>query len=596
MMRQMRENTKVILWIVVVAFLVTIFAVWGLDLQTGGISSPQNQGVVGRVNGVPVTAQAYQSAYSQLAQQYRTSGNLTATQQSLLQDQAWNGIVSQILTNQEIEKMGITATDEEVLAYLRTSPPPEVQEYFIDDKGNFDYAAYQAALSDPTNDWTAVESLARQRIPVFKLNQYLMAQVHVAETEVHRRWEEDNMRMTAQYVTFPSATEDVGNYVPTEEEILAHYNDNVDMFTDPEKAAVDYVRIPIVATGTDREDITLTADMILQDIEEGESFEDVARIFSEAFTSQVGGDTGFITRTQRPEPVMTAAATLEPGAVSQPINTPEGLYLVQLVEKDELDGEERFRLREIFLKLSAGSQTVDSLVTVAQEIQRRAVDAGLEVAATESNATMETTEPFAQGFPIPGIGFSPPVSRFAFSAEAGTVSNVLSDDTNYFVCSIRERIPEGVQPLDDVREVIVQRILSQRRSDIALRKANAFHLKVRTPKVDFADAAAQYAKTIAVTDTFTVSSPTGDGIPPRSAFQYAALGVEAESFTPPVEANGIWYILRVTWRSELDVAAFKAEAAAIHDRLYNQKVQAYVTWWYDELMEKSEIEDYRGAL
>ena len=44
-------------------------------------------------------------------------------------------------------------------------------------------------------------ALARQRIPVFKLNQYLMAQVHVAENEVHHRWEEDNVRMLAQYVS-----------------------------------------------------------------------------------------------------------------------------------------------------------------------------------------------------------------------------------------------------------------------------------------------------------------------------------------------------------------------------------------------------------
>jgi len=596
MMRQMRENTKVILWIVVAAFLTTIFAVWGLDLQTTGISGPQNQGIVGRVNGIPVTSQAYQSAYSQLAQQYRTSGNLTATQQTLLQDQAWNSIVSQILTDQEIQRMGISATDEEVLAYLRTSPPPEVQQYFIDDNGNFDYAAYQAALSDPSNDWTAVESLARQRIPVFKLNQYLMAQVHVGETEVHRRWEEDNVRMMAQYVTFPSAGEDVGNYAPTEDEILGYYNDNTSMFTEPEKSAIDYVRIPIAATATDREDIELTAGMILQDIEGGESFEDVAKIFSEAFTSQVGGDTGFITRTQRPEAVMEAAAALEPGSVSQPVNTPEGLYLVQLVERDELDGTERFRLREIFLRLTAGSQTIDSLITVAQEVQRRAAEAGLETAATEKSVTMETTEPFIEGFPIPGIGFSPPVSRFAFSAEVGRVSNVLSDDTNYFVCSVKERVPEGLQPIEDVRDTIVQRLVSQRRSELARRKADAFHLKVRTPDVAFADAAAQYAKTIAVTDTFTVSSPTGDGVPPRSAFQYTALGVEAGSFTPPIEANGVWYVLRVTYRTEFDLAAFQAEAAAIHDRIYNQKVQEYVTWWYDELMDQSEIEDYRGAL
>lgn len=595
-MRQMRENTKVILWIVVIAFVVTIFAVWGLDLQTGGISSPQSQGLVGRVNGVPVTAQAYQSAYSQLAQQYRSSGSLTATQQSMLQDQAWNTLVTQILTDQEIQRLGITATDEEVLSYLRTSPPPEIQQFFIDDTGNFNYAAYQAALSDPTKDWTAFEALARRRIPVFKLNQYLMSQVHVSENEVQRRWEEDNVHMLAQYVSFPAAEEDIANYTPSDGDIQGYYDEHTDMFTDPEKAVVDYVRIPIAATATDREDIELTADMILQDIQNGESFEDVAKIFSEAFTAEVGGDTGFIQKGQRPEPVMSAAAGLEPGEVSEPIETGDGLYLVQLVERDQAEGEDRIRLREIFLKLTPGSQTIDSLITVAQEVQRRAVDAGLAAAASENGVTMQTTEPFAEGFPIPGIGFSPPFSRYAFSGEPGKVSNVLNDDNNYYVCSVKERIPEGLTPLDDVRETVVQRLMSERRSDSARRKAEAFHLKMRTPGTDFADAAAQYGRAISVTDTFTVSSAAAAGIPPRSAFQYVALGVEAGSFSPPVETAGAWYVLRLNWRSEFDLEQFKSEAVAIHDRLYSQKVQAYIGWWYEELMAASDIEDYRGTL
>jgi hypothetical protein len=119
---------------------------------------------------------------------------------------------------------------------------------------------------------------------------------------------------------------------------------------------------------------------------------------------------------------------------------------------------------------------------------------------------------------------------------------------------------------------------------------------MRTPDVDFADAAAQYARTISVTDTFTVSSAAGPRIPPRSPFQYAALNVETGSFTPPVESNGVWYVLRVNWRSTFDPDTFQSEAVAVHDRLYSQKVQEYITWWYDELIAKSDIEDYRGAL
>ncbi|HKW15856.1 MAG TPA: SurA N-terminal domain-containing protein, partial [Candidatus Krumholzibacteria bacterium] len=61
MMKQMRENTKIVLWVVVVAFLITIFAVWGLDLQS--TSSRHEKNLVGKVNGANVTPQMYNTIY-----------------------------------------------------------------------------------------------------------------------------------------------------------------------------------------------------------------------------------------------------------------------------------------------------------------------------------------------------------------------------------------------------------------------------------------------------------------------------------------------------------------------------------------------------
>ena len=163
MMKQMRENTKIILWIVVFAFVVTIFAVWGLDLDTRRGGGPQ-QNLVGKINGTPITPQVYQSVYSQLASQYRTSSNaqLSQTQQEMLRDQAWETIINNTLTEEQVAKLGITVTDEEILAFLRDAPPPEIRQYFLDDKGNFDFAAYRAALNNPEADWTAQARPSRQ--------------------------------------------------------------------------------------------------------------------------------------------------------------------------------------------------------------------------------------------------------------------------------------------------------------------------------------------------------------------------------------------------------------------------------------------------
>ena len=135
MMHKMRENTKIILWVVVVSFVITIFAVWGLDLRTGKDTADPT--VLGKVNGVPITRTHYQAHYEALASQFRAASNepLTYSQEEFVANQAWDNLVYSILTDQEIEKLGITVNNEEIVSYLRYSPPPEIQPYFVDEQG-----------------------------------------------------------------------------------------------------------------------------------------------------------------------------------------------------------------------------------------------------------------------------------------------------------------------------------------------------------------------------------------------------------------------------------------------------------------------------
>lgn len=410
MMKQLRENTKVILWIVVAAFMVTIFAVWGLDLQTTGLTGQsQASGLVGKVNGVPVTPQAYQAAYAQIAQQYRAAapeGQLSSAQQDLLRQQAWESIVTNIITEQQVQELGITVTDQEVLSYLRNSPPPEIRQYFLDENGQFDYAAYQTALNNPDADWTAVEQLARQRIPLMKLNQYLVAQVHVGHDEIMRKYEEESLRMAVEYVEFPLDAEDASQYTPGEEDIDVYYAENMDNYRQPEKAAISFVKIPIEPTQTDREDIALDISYIRDQLNSGEEFEKLANTFSDGPTAAAGGDAGFVRADQRDPAIMMAARSLEAGAVSGPVWTEDGVYLIKLMETRETDGEAEYHLQEIQLEVKAGAATVDSLSTAAREFQAAAVQDGFDVAATAHGLTAKTTAPFIANFPIEGVGFS----------------------------------------------------------------------------------------------------------------------------------------------------------------------------------------------
>ncbi|HET6348949.1 MAG TPA: SurA N-terminal domain-containing protein [Candidatus Krumholzibacteria bacterium] len=594
MMKQMRENTKIILWVVVVAFVITIFAVWGLDLQSG--DSRHQQNLVGRVNGVAVTPQQYQTIYTQLSQQFRNqSGDLTAAQQEMIRDQAWQNIVSNILTNEQIKKLGITVTDAEVLNFLKNSPPPEVQQYFKDKNGNFDYAAYQAALNNPDADWTEVENLARQRIPMVKLNHYLMSQVHVSATEVRQRFAEQNTKMVARYVEFPLAAEDVSGYTPSDDEVKAYYDSHQDQFKDVAKATVEYVRIPVTPSQADHDELMQLAEGIRNDAEKSGDFASQVSTYSEAQTAKVGGETGLLGPTQRDPAVIAAADALKPGEISPPVVTADGIYLVQLIEKKKEKTETKYNMRELFLKLAASTTTQDTLMASARAVQESAAASGdLEAAAKAHGLETVTSPPFAEGFPVPGLGYYPAVSRFAFSSDAGAISSVINDEHNYLVCRLKERTPAQARPLDQVTEAIKQTLIHDRKVTLAMRKADGFVQMTTGTNASFDAAAAKMGYKIAKTDSFTVAQPPS-GMMPNAPFALAALALTPDAVSRPVESGNSVYVIDVTGRHDPDQAAFNAGAGKVRDDLYRQKVQEYVGYWYDNVKDKSKIEDLRGT-
>lgn len=598
MMKAMRENTKIILWIVVIAFVITIFAVWGLDLQSGGMA--QQQTVVGRVDGVTITPMAYQAIYTQLSQQYRASdptGSLTGAQQEMLREQAWENIVNNVLTSREVERLGITVTDEEVLNSIRTSPPAEVQQYFQDAKGNFDFVAYQEALNNPEADWSSVEQMVRQRIPVVKLNQYLMAQVHVSQAEITRALQEEAAKMVAEYVMFPIATETVEGTGPSDADVAAYYEKHIDEYQSPEQAILDVVRVAIAPNDRDRADLMYGGDQIRGDIVSGDKgdFATFAKTYSESHTAAVGGETGFIGANQRDAAVMAALASLQPGGISPVISTADGIAIVQLIATKKERGETLYNLRELVMKLTAGSATVDSLSLLAQSLQEKAMESGdLAVAANERGLEIVTSQPFAKGMPVPGVGYVPALTRFAFAGEVGSVSNVIADENNFYIARLQSRTPATARPVAEVAEAIKATLEREAKTESARRKARAFLRSNSAPEAVFRDVAKQYGYEVAKTDSFSVSTPVA-GLPGYSAFARAALAGQPGDAVGPVASGDAIYVIHIIGRSEPDPSVLSSRIPATRDRLYQQKVQSYVMHWFNQLKENSKIEDLREA-
>ena len=71
------------------------------------------------------------------------------------------------------------------------------------------------------------------------------------------------------------------------------------------------------------------AQDLVKKLEEGKSFEDLAKEFSKCPSGEGGGDLGEFGKGQMVKPFEDAAFGLEPGKVSGPVQTQFGYHLIQ---------------------------------------------------------------------------------------------------------------------------------------------------------------------------------------------------------------------------------------------------------------------------
>jgi hypothetical protein len=119
--------------------------------------------------------------------------------------------------------------------------------------------------------------------------------------------------------------------------------------------------LPFESTVAQRDSVRATLQGLRDRIVAGARFEDLARQFSQdPGSAQAGGDLGFFARGDLVQPFEDAVLALEPGELSQVVETPMGLHLIRLEERRVQDFEEiapAFRARVQAQRTAAAEST-----------------------------------------------------------------------------------------------------------------------------------------------------------------------------------------------------------------------------------------------
>lgn len=592
MLKTMRQNTKLILWILLAAFVGTIIFAWGMNV-TG--RQGRGQAVVGVVNGQKISYQQFsyifQNLYDQTQEQLGQALDQETSRQLL--DETWNQIVSQILLAEEIEKRKIRVTDLEVVTYIRDNPPAFLlNNESLQTDGEFDPQKYAAALADPRYDWRPLENQVRAILPVQKLQSMIMAAVRVTDAEVWNDYKAKNERVQVRYVAFRPTDFEVDQAKITEGEITHYFDQHHQEYHQPSRANLNYVFWEKVASQADEDTVRAELEALRERAMDGEDFAELAEIFSQGPSSKDGGDLGFFGRGVMDSAFEAGAFALQEGEISTPIRSSFGWHIIKLEEKRVSGAEKEVRARHILLKVTPSQQTLETLLDQVNSLAQRAKEVGLEEATQEVGLEVMQTGLFHEGSQfVPGLGRASDAAKFAFSSNMGEIGGPFEDEKGLYLVSVREREKAGVPPLDKVKKQVESALMREKQKQLAWEKAMGFQSRLQEGQT-LASAAQDVSLTLEETEPFARK----DYVPKiglANEFVGTAFGLQVGEISSLVETNRGYYFLQVVAREEADQAEFAEQKQALTLDLLRRKQNQVYGDWFEEVKRKANIEDYR---
>jgi peptidyl-prolyl cis-trans isomerase D len=602
MMKSMRRNTKIILWVVVAAFVVGFVFI---QMGTGGMKFGRAQqalsrGIIAQINGQEITDQFYQeylrravdAARKQTGREDIESDPGTMKE---IESQAWKAMVNDVLLTQEIRKRGIQVTDQEIVALIRSNPPPQLlADTVFQTNGQFDLRKYQQALQDPRNlsFFSEYELTLREEFPKEKLRQALVAGVVVTDEEARRAFEDQNEKARVSYVYLdPSRFAGSADPAVSSEEMRAYYEKHKWEYHVGERANFRVAAFVKAPRPSDEAEGRKKVEDLLARVQAGEDFGKLAQEASEdTMSGRQGGVLNWVGRGMMVKPFEDAAFALRPGEVSGPVKTDFGWHLIRC---DSARKDSVF-LRHILIRVRPSEESLQELKGRAEQFQKEGGGQKFVEKAVGLGARVDSGEIFANSTYVPGVGSSSEAKGFCLEARPGSLSGVLETPEAFTVLQVKEHNKEGYRSLAEVEQQIRPKLIQEKRIALTLQKASDLKKEVASGK-SLEQVAQENGLEVHKTDPF---SP-GDYVPQvgiRNEFVGVAFRATPGQVTGPVATDQGVFFLRVDERTPFDEQKFAAQRDSLKGVLFQEKSQQAFNEWFGGVRNRAKIRDFRGVM
>ncbi len=605
-MTSMRNRMHVVLWALLILFLLSMTVgglVGGANIINEIFGKVDPRTTIGKVNGESISPEYFSQLVSNQLEQIRQSGReLTDVEIDRTRDQVWDNLVQEILFRQEIERLGITATDEEVVFHLKNNPPAFLQTNpSFQTDGVFDKSLYDQAINNPQgNEWVPVEQFMKNTfIPNYKLQQMIMSSASVSEEEVREEYIKRYVDYTINAIHVTNRVLDTEALEPSEEALQEAYEERKEEFKRTEQRVLRYVSWAKQPSHQDTLDQFEFANELIARIKNGEDFAQLANIYSEDPGNQVtpdsarGGRLGWFRHGQMVKPFEEAAFAAEPGEIVGPVLSPFGYHIILVEDKRKTEDFEEIKASHILLKIEMSSRTRDGLRRKAVLFGYDAQDYGFDAALDTHQVVAQTTSPFGDDADfIPGLGRARSAIRFAFNNEIGDVSEPLETDDLYAVVTVDSIIPAGYTPFTEMRDKLKRDLIRERTLAMAKVKAEEYYQRVKDGESITAILDENPKLERAVNDKKRLSR--GFASLGRSNYVIGALlKAQPGDIIGPLETARGAAVIEVVDIADFDSTDYEIKHDTIAQDLLTKKQNLVFTNWYENLKSSADIIDNR---
>lgn len=442
-MNTLRENTGVILWILVLSFGI----IW--TLQDSDVFNAMNQPSrnAAMVNGTPITNQEYNNAVEQqrrqVQQQYE--GELPSQMDDMIREQAYQRVINNALLEQEMERLGITVTDTEVENMVfGESPHPVIRQQFADSTGQINYQLLQNMAQNPQANpqFLQLEDYLREQRRQQKMSSLIQSTVFVSEEDVEEYYWRQNATASTQYVSLRYASVPDDSISVTESDLQTYYDENQDDFERDKTLTLDYVTLSKTPTAEDTAAIMSDLEDLRQDFQEAEN----DSLFLERNASERSFTSDYQTPTEMNASIADAVyEDPSPGRIVGPTAGSSLAHLVKILDTQPADGE-YVHASHILLE----SEAQDPALEERLQSIRDSIDSGAASFA-EMARRHSDDQSASQGGDLGWFGEGRMTEAFeqaAFDATPGELVGPVKSEFGYHLIRVHQRATQAVQIAD----------------------------------------------------------------------------------------------------------------------------------------------------